>query len=605
MMKSLAAAALLLPTLTAQQPAFRAVRQAALDPAIATLAGGTMLSLPGLFTDFVHAGGSQFVELPDGTARLTGRIFSDSSIYSAFLVDLTFTGRLDPGGLGYPPVGAPDQELLATAYVPTGSIDPGAFAYYTAASGTLTGVRNLDGAILALTATTFTQLGTGANNRNGNAGLQATFAVAVVQQPPGQALVPTGPAQLTLDFLPPTAEHATHPQPDPALTTLTAGRALALPGVATDYVFVPAADFTEFGDGHAELLGTLARLTQLDDSWTISLNLQNRITPGTPTHPPVGSPVLQMLPTAYVGGGGVLNPSHWHYYTAVSGTLVGTGINAGGIISLVSNHATQVGGGANQTNTYFGFYGDFAPTLVSQPTGRTLALSGNVELFGLTAVFPVLPFPSLTVPASMPTLPTLTDQGLVLQGDNLAWLELMACNWDLSPPGTASRWYTGYFRLLDNKHVEFHPRPGQAPGVYSVLGYNPAIPTNTIQVQLAAPTSPQFCAEPAVASFATMHGMVHSGLNGGPALSLVTMSATLAPSVAPGIAALAIGAGFSDLLIDPTVYSHDPATGIAAVNYGPLDPSLAGLQLWFQGVVIDLVTGSFPLPATNAWHVSF
>ncbi|MFY9343441.1 MAG: hypothetical protein WAT39_13175, partial [Planctomycetota bacterium] len=348
-----------------------------------------------------------------------------------------------------------------------------------------------------------------------------------------------------------------------------------------------------------------ARLAQLDDAWTVALSLNGRVTPGEAAHPPAGSPVLQMLPSAYPAGGGVVDPAHWHYYTTVTGTLTGDGLNAGGAIALANASAVQVGGGANQTNTYFGFYGALVPTLTSQPTARTLTLTGNAELFGLTAVFPVLPFPTLTVPATMPTLPTLTDQGLVLLGDNLAWVELFGANWDLHGVGSATRWHDGYFRVLDNQHVEFHPRPGKAPGVYNVFGFNPAIGTNTIQVQLTAPTTPQFFSEPTVASLCTLHGMVHSGAVVGPAISLVALSGTLAPSIAPGLASLAIGAGFTDFVLDPNLYAHDPATGIATANYGPIDPALAGVHFWFQAVVLDLGTGLLPLPASNAWRVDF
>ncbi len=589
---------------SAQQPIYRSVRQAASDAAVATLAGGTMLSIPGVLTDFTIAGGGQFVQLPNGTARLTGRIFSDSSIYSAFLVDITFTGFVTVGSPGYPPSGAPDAQLLAGAYAPSGPVNPNTYEYYTAATGTLTGVRNLDGAILSLQGTGFAQVGAGGNNRNLNEGLQASFAVSVVQQPL-LPISPTGDAALTIDFRTPPAEDTTHPQPDPLRTTLPLGRAMVLAGVADDYVFVPAADFTEFGDGHAEVTGSLARLTQLDDAWDVTLLLNGRVTPGEVAHPPAGSPVLQLLPSAYAQNGGTLDPSHWHYYTAVTGTLTGTGINAGGSITLASATATQVGGGANQTNTYFGFYGAFTPSLVTQPTGRTLTLTGNVELFGLTAVFPVLPFPTFNVPTNTPSLPTLTDQGIVLAGDNLAWIELVGLNWDLSPRGEAVRWYSGYFKVLDNQHIEFHPRPGQAAGVYNVFAYNPAIPTNTIQMQLTAPATPQVFAEPTVASFYTTHVLIHSGPVIGPSLSLVVLSQTYGASVAPGIASLDIGNNFTDLVLDPNVYAHDPATGIAEANYGPIDPSLMGQHFWFQGLVIDLAVGTFPLPATNAWRVDF
>ena len=421
----------------AQQPVYRSTRQAAADPSVSPLPGGAMLSVPGLFTDFVLAGGGQYVELPDGTARLTGRVFSEGSLYSAFLVDLTLSGRVEPSDPAYPPAGYPDQQLLGAAYTPVGPVDPATFVYYTAGTGSLVGVRDYDGAVLSLALNGAVQIGDGANNRNGGPGLLATFAVAVVHQPFVNTLSPAGTATLTLDFVAPSGQTTTHPQPDPTRTTLPFGRAMVLPGVGNDYVFVPAAAFTEFADGHAELHGTLARLAQLDDAWHIALTFTNRVTSGEAAFPPAGSPVLQMLPTAYVGNGGTLDPGVWHYYTTATGALTGSGVNAGGVVDLASCSALQIGGGANQTNTYFGFYGAFTPTVSQQPAACTVATTGNAELFGLTAVFPVLPFPTLTVPATMPVLDTLTDQGFVLNGDNLAWVELMAVNGDIAGRGDA------------------------------------------------------------------------------------------------------------------------------------------------------------------------
>ena len=589
----------------AQQPIYHAVRQAVADPAVATLAGGVMLSIPGLFTDFILAGGGQFVQLPNGTARLTGRVFSDASLYSALLVDIEFTGRLLPGDAGYPPVGSPDAQLLASAYAPIGTVDVGTFVYYTAATGTLVGVRNLDGAVLGLQSSGTIQVGSGANNRNATPGLQANFTVQVTQQPPQNPVSPTGTASLTLDLATHRTLDTTHPQPDPLRTTLAEGRALVLPGVADDYLFVPAGDFTEFDDGHAELTGTLARLAQLDDAWDVVLTMTNRITPGQAGYPPAGSPVLQMLPSAYVANGGTMDPSHWHYYQTATGTLTGTGFNAGGLLTLTSSVSLQVGGAANQTNTYFGFYGAFATAITTQPTGHTVTITGNAELFGLTAVFPVLPFPTLTVQASHPTLPTLTDQGLVLEGDNLAWGELVGVGWDLVGGHAPSQWFGGWFRVLDNQHIELHPRPGAVPGTYNVAVYTPAIRSNEIAVDLVAPTTPQLFSEAAVASFYTAHVHIHSGTVVGPTLSVVTLSQTLLPSVAPGIASLDIGNQFLDLALDPVIYAHDPLTGIARTDYGPISPSLAGQRFWFQGLVLDFGALLWPLPATNAWAVDF
>ncbi|MCA8975192.1 MAG: hypothetical protein KDC98_10740 [Planctomycetes bacterium] len=602
---ALVSALLVSPALTAQGPTYHAALEPVHDTALAALPGGVALSLPGLFTDLVISGGGQFVELPNGSARLTGRVFSQSSLYSAFLIDLQFANKVAPGAPNHPPASGPDLQLQTTAYMPTGPIDPGTFTYYTQVTGTLTGVRNLDGAVLSLTATgSGAQLGLGANNQNGTLGLAATFQVTVLQQP-AAPLPPLTTAALTLDLPSHRTDKATHPQVDSTRSTLPAGRAMVLPGVASDYLFVPAGDFTEYDDGHAELSGTFARLSQLDDAWDVTLLLSNRIDPGEANYPPVGSPVLQMLPSAYVGQGGTLDPAHWHYYQTATGTLTGQGINAGGSIDLTNTGAVQYGGGANQTNTYYGYYGAFGTSVTSQPSGRTIVITADAELFGLCATFPVLPFPTLTAPAVTHTLPTLTDQGLIVQGDNLAWIDLVGVDWDLLGRGDANRWFAGWFRVIDNQTIEVHPRPGAIPNTYALSVFNPAVRSNVIPLALTAPTTPVLYSEPAVAAFETAHLHVHQGAIPGPALSAIVMSQSLLPTVLPGIVTLGIGNQQTQLLMAPGSFLHDPTTGIARFDFGPIPPWFSGFVMHMQAVTIDLTTPTLPLPTTNIWDVTF
>ncbi|MCR9244171.1 MAG: hypothetical protein NXI31_04010 [bacterium] len=591
---------------SAQSPTYAAATHAQADPALSGLAGGAMLALPGLFTDFVISGGGQFVELPNGNARLTGRVFSQSSLYSAFLVDIEFSGRVDPGQPSYPPAGAPNLQLLNSAYTPVGTIDPATFAFFTQASGTLTGVRNYDGAVLDLQLTTTpAQLGDGANNLNGNRGLVASFNIQVLQQPPSP-LPPLSTASLTIDLPGHRTDKVTHPQVDAQRTNLAAGRALVLPGVADDYVFVPAGEFTEYDDGHAELAGRLARLADLTDAWHVALNFTNRVDPGEANHPPTGSPVLQMLPSAYVAGGGTMNPAHWHYYETVTGTLTGDGQNAGGLITLTNSTPFQYGGAANQTNTYYGYYGACSAAVTTQPAGRTIGLTGDAELFGLTATFPVLPFPTLTVPSTNPTLPTLTDQGVVVTGDNLAWAELVGIDFDLAGPGDEARWFHGYFRVLDNQTIEVHPRPGKPAGTYSLSVYNPAIRSNVIPLDLTTPSAPTLLGEPAVSAFETLHLHMHQGAGiPGAAISALAFSGSLLPTVFPGIANLGIGDNQTQLTVLPGSFLHDPATGIARFDLGPIPPWFTGFTWHFQAVTVDLVTPMLPLPTTNVFSVDF
>jgi len=597
-------AATLSPALATGQ-VYQTVHNSTVDPVLSP-ASSKFLTLPGIFTDLVRSGGGQFVELPNGDARLTGRVFAQSNLYVAFLFDITLTGRITPADPGYPPAGAPNLGLYGSAYTPGGSVDPNTFVYYTGATGTLTGVRNMLGGKITLASVGPVQLGTGANNRNGMPGMFGEFAVTVDSNPPWWNLVPAGNAEFSLDFVTPYNEDTTHPQVYvQSLTNLTDGRALSLPGVGDDYVFVPAADFQEQNNGQATLNGTLARVADLDDTWDISLALSGRVDPGEASYPPVGSPVQQMLPNAYVAGGGPLDPDSWHYYTTVTGTLTGTGLNAGGLINLTQTSATQVGGGANNTNTYFGTYGSFAASIASQPTGRTITITGDAEVFALTASFPVLPFPTLTTPSVTPTHPTVTDQGLILEGDNLAWVKLATVAGTIFNAGDATDFLGGWLRIIDNTHIEVHPVPGLVPGPYNVRVYNPAVQSNQIGVDLVAPTTPVFYSEPTVGEGDVIHGRMHHGNVVGPAAALVVLSQSLAPSSVPGIANLDIGANWTDYLLDPTIYFHDGASGVAEMNYGPISAALLGQSYYFQGLVVDIGTGTPPFSETNYWQVTF
>lgn len=599
---TVALAALLAPSLATAQ-VYRSVDDSTIN---ATLSPATskFLTLPGIFTDFVRVGGGQFVELPDGTARLTGRVFAQSNLYAAFLVDMVFTGRVETSDPSYPPAGAPNQGLFASAYTPIGSIDTGTFVYYTGATGTLTGVRNMAPAILTVAAVGPVQIGNGANNRNENFGLFGEFAVTVVQNPNFNTLAPTANAELSLDFVTPYAEDATHPQVyNGNLTNLTEGRGMTLPGLAEDYVFIPEAAFVEANDGTATMIGSLARVDDLDDGWDLTLTMSGRVDPGQVNHPPVGSPVQQLLPTAYVAGGGTLDPAAWHYYTMVTGTLTGKGQNAGGAINLVQTVASQVGGGANNTNTYSGYYGAFAATIVTQPTGSTIAINDDVEIFTLNAHFPVIPFPSVTVPATLPSLPTITDQGFILEGNNFAWIEQVGVDSDIIGQGGAEDYADGWFTILDNTHIEVHTLPTMDAGTYNLLVYNPAIQSNSISVELTVPTAPALYAQPTAGLGDTLKFRMHHGPIIGPSVAMMALSNTLAPSVYPGIVDLDLGNNFTDFVLDPSLYNHNPSNGVAEINYGPIQASLLGITFYFQGMVIDIGQGAPPFAETNHWQI--
>jgi len=591
--------------LAAQTTSYRTAEEPRADQAIAQLPGGVMFVLPGIGDDFVLSAGCQFVEQHDGTARLCGRIRSLQRIYAAFLVDLQFSGRVDPGDHAGPPTGSPDLQLDPAAYVPQGTVDPNTFHYYTQAAGTLTGVRELDGARVQLQLQgPAVQVGAGANNRNDEPGIAASFDVQVTQQP-SIPFDKTGTATFAATLRTDRAFAATHAFVDAARSPLPSDRAMVLPGLPGDFLFVPAATWTEYGDGHAELHGMLARIDALADGWQVDLSLDNRVDPGEPPWPPHDAPTLGLDAAQYADQGGAIDPASWHYYRTAAGTLAGRGDNVGGLIVLATGLPFQVGAGANGADQYFGFFGTCTATVQQQPNGSTIALTGDAQFHAVTGVFPVLPLPSLDVPTTPPTLATLTDAALVVAGAHLAWINAVGIGADYLTATTPAQWQDGWFRVLDDQHLEVHPPAGREPGSYSLRAFNAATTTNAIAVDLVAPAAPTLLTEAALHLGETHHMFVHRGAIAGEVLSAVAFSSELLPSVQPGFLALDIGNAFTNLDLLPPVLVHDAATGIGSFTIGPVPAWAIGMQLHFQAILIELGNEVYPLRVSNAWSTSY
>jgi hypothetical protein len=588
----------------AQQATYATAVEPRTDAALSAQPGGALLSLPGIGTDFVLSGDGQFSERPDGTARLTARVTRASVVNATFVLDLQFAGRMAPGSPGHPPAGSPVLLLVPQAYAPAGPIDPAQFSYYTAAAGSLRGLGAYDGALVDLARSgPAPQLGAGANGRNGAHGLAATFAVQVVQQG-ATPLNPTADAGLQADLRAVAPMDATHVVADAGVSTLAPARALALPGIGDDYVFVPVAEFTEFGDGHAELRGSLLRVAQLDDRFELALSLTGRVDPGTPGHPPAGSPVLGLLPSAYAGQGGPVDPASWRYYTAASGTLTGRGINDGGVLDLATNGAFQVGVGGNQGNLFFGLHGTCSVQVASQPTARTLQPTGPAELLAVVSPVAVLPRPVLQ-PLAVPTHPTVTEQPILLQGSNLVWIEQVAIGARIATSRDPRDWYEGWFRIVDDQHLEVHAPPAFVPGSYPMSVLNRESASNQITIDLVPPAAPTLRTENEVREGDANHIVVHKGPLPGPVLGLLAMSPELLPTIVPGIVQLDIGNQFASLLVFPGTFAIDPLTGAQVVVLGPIPPGFAGTTFHLQAALFDLSGPGFPLVATDVWPTSY
>lgn len=157
----------------------------------------TAFALPGVADDYLLLPRGTWTEADDGTATLTATLKSESNYADAWELQLGFAGRVDPGDPGHPPAGGPVTHLLTSIYaLQGGPVDPGAWRYYTQATGTLTGLFDNAGGLIQLTTAAALQAGVGGGQGNVFFGLGGVLAATIVQQPGTHMLTITGDAML-------------------------------------------------------------------------------------------------------------------------------------------------------------------------------------------------------------------------------------------------------------------------------------------------------------------------------------------------------------------------------------------------------------------------
>ncbi|MEP7012998.1 MAG: SdrD B-like domain-containing protein, partial [Acidobacteriota bacterium] len=170
------------------------------NPAVQSVSANHVLWLPGIGTDFQFSPiDGTFVRNADGTAHLTGTMYSVSAPTHGFTVDLTFAGYTATAGAG-----SPKKELAASAYSQNGGpVNTASWNYYKTFTGTLKGVSAYAGASITITNTgPAFQMGVGANNKNLNFGGSGWYLWNVTSQPTsGSALTATGQGDINLDVL--------------------------------------------------------------------------------------------------------------------------------------------------------------------------------------------------------------------------------------------------------------------------------------------------------------------------------------------------------------------------------------------------------------------
>jgi len=158
------------------------------------------------------------------------------------------------------------------------------------------------------------------------------------------------------------------PVADPALASLPGGRAFDLPGLGSDFVFTTGGQFVELPSGEARLVGVLARTSDPKKRFLVDFAFKDFVGPLNPSYPPVGAPLLELLPLAYQPNGGTVDPNQWHYWTRVEGSFTGFGDYRGAKLVVAERGVSQSGNGANGRNGAMGATGLVRATTVTQPT---------------------------------------------------------------------------------------------------------------------------------------------------------------------------------------------------------------------------------------------
>lgn len=594
----------LFATVLAAQGSNYAAGAAAEPDGFALETGSYLLAIPGVDEDFVVFADSQWVARSNGTARFSAIVQRSGALDREFALELEFSGYQAPGSPGYPPAGSPVLGLAPAAYAPAGPVDPTTFTYYTAVTGSLTGLRSFAGASVQLSGAWPAQFGSGANNKNVLTGFAVDLNLQVLQPPLVGSFAPTGPARLRATQLVELPHCATHVDADPTVATGPTRVAAVIPGLANDYVFLPVGTFTEAANGTATLQGLLRRQADYTDQWLCQLALAGRLDPADPTHPPAGSPVLQLAANAYRSQGGPVDPAAWRYYTQVTGTLVGAGQNLGGTVTLVGNGALQVGLGAAQGNLFFGAMATLTPTIAAQPTARTITIPADITLQANLAPTCILP-PVQVLTGDLQILPNVTELGAVYTGIDLGWIEQVAIGATIVSDPDPRRWWLGNLQVRDHQTVEVFPPPGLNPGLLPVRLLHRGRSSAPLTLDLRAPTAPTLRSEATITTGEDQHWILHRGQLQGPVLSYVILSASPLPSVLPGQIALQIGNQFQETMVFTGLF-HNPTTGLLRVTIPAMPPVFLGLRIFQQAALIELTNPNLlPLATSDVWFTDY
>ena len=338
---------------------------------------GRALSIEGLADDFVVVSRASFLERLDGTAVLRANLAQRAHPDRGFQLTLTLDGRVSGGTQNYPPEGSPLLGLAPVEYVAGGGdVNPASWRYYRGSAGALEGLGLWEGAQLTLKLDgPAAQIGLGANGENQLNGMLCRYEVEVVDLPDDAPdfAASFGLAELRMD-LPLVcgncpgggcAFFSDAAEPDSYATTSDQW-CLELPGIGT---FAPFAGGTLTAqlDGSARYTALLVDSGDPSRRFHLDAIFSDRVAPGDAAHAGL-EPVLELDPSAYVAGGGPVDPSSWTFWRQSDAVLTGVGDLSGALYFLeLRSGQVQYGVGASGRNVLGGLRASMRAELQNQP----------------------------------------------------------------------------------------------------------------------------------------------------------------------------------------------------------------------------------------------
>ncbi|MCB9916369.1 MAG: hypothetical protein H6828_14670 [Planctomycetes bacterium] len=317
--------------------------------------------------ELTFTAGGRFEQFADGTARLSGLLARVGEREACYRLELSLACARTPGETGYPPVGSPrgDRALRHGRYAGD------TWCYYESCSGTLVGIGELAGARVRLDrrgAAFQARPGRG-RRRALEPGARCALELVTTHDPAdeaqrlpalggGELCVALGREQVHYATLAPRREDGA--RPDLAV--------LALAGLGDDFTITAGGALCEQPDGSARFSAVLARAGRPEERLIAELEFDAPCG-GRNTGRALGFDAhLGLATERYVDHGGPVDPSAWHAYGALRGTL--RGLDAlDGLVYELEGGATplQVGYGAGDAYLAYGAWSELRATRTQAP----------------------------------------------------------------------------------------------------------------------------------------------------------------------------------------------------------------------------------------------